>query len=108
MPILSFLTAREHVSKYDIFIPGYTTSSQYKEACISALRHASWLVIDRNWAAANFLRYFPALRDAEPPETKQFELALQSGFEFVARDGQFELRRRVKTVDEAVCAGITE
>jgi hypothetical protein len=108
IPILPFLTAREHVSKYDVFIPGYTTSSQYQEACISALRHASWLVIDRNWTAANFLRYFPTLRDAEPPEKRRFELALQSGFEFVARDGTFELRRRVKSADETVCAGIAE
>ena len=29
----SFLTAREHVSKYDIFVPGYTTPAQYREAC---------------------------------------------------------------------------
>jgi hypothetical protein len=108
MPMLPFLTARQHVSKYDIFIPNYTTPSQYQEACISALRHASWMVIDRNWTAADFVKYFPALRDAEPPEKKRFELALQSGFELVARDGSFELRRRVKTVDETVCAGIAE
>jgi hypothetical protein len=105
MPMLPFLTAREHASKYDVFIPGYTTASQYQETCVSALRQASWVVIlrDPNWLRVNF----PALRD-EPVETKRFELALQTGFEFVARDGPFELRRRVKTVDEAVCAGIAE
>ena len=109
MPMLPFLTAREHVSKYDIFIPGYTTPSQYHEACISAMRRASWLVIDRDWTDPNYLRViFPAIRNAEPPEKKKFELALQSGFEFVARDGAYELRRRVKTVDETVCAGIVE
>ena len=107
-PMLPFLTAREHVSKYDLFIPGYTTPSQYQEACVSALRHASWLVIDRSWTATSFMRNFPALRDAEPPETKRFELALQTGFELVARDGAFELRRRVKTADETLCAGIAE
>ena len=107
MPMLPFLTAREHVSNYDIFVPGYTTPSQYQEACTSALRHASWVEVDRNWTDPNFLRViFPAMRDAEPRETKTFELALQSGFEFVARDGPFELRRRVKTVDESICAGI--
>jgi hypothetical protein len=109
MPMLPFLTVREHVSKYDIFIPDYTTASQYQEACISALRHASWVVIDRNRTDPNSLRaIYPAMRDAEPPETKRFELALQTGFEFVARDGPFELRRRVKTVDETVCAAIAE
>jgi hypothetical protein len=106
IPMLPFLTAREHVSKYDTFIPGYTTPSQYQEACISAMRRASWLVFltDPNWLRVNF----PALGDAEPPETKRFELALQSGFELVARDGPFELRHRVQAVNETVCAGIAE
>jgi hypothetical protein len=109
--MLPFLTAREHVSRYDLFSPGFTSPSQYQEACISALRHASWLFIDRNWTAPDFVKlklYYPATRDVEPPETKRFELALQSGFELVARDEALELRRRVKTVDESVCAGIAE
>ena len=109
LPMLPFLTAREQVSKYDTFVPGYTTPAQYQEACFSALRDATWLVIDRNWTDPNFLRLsFPAMRDAEPRETKRFELALQSAFEFVARDGAFELRRRVKAVNETICAGIAE
>jgi hypothetical protein len=108
MALLPFLTAREHVSKYDIFAPDFTSPFQYQEACIAALR-ASWLVIDRNWTDPNYLRIsYPAIRDAEPPETKKFEMALQRGFEFVARDGPFELRRRVKTVNETVCAGIAD
>jgi hypothetical protein len=52
------------------------------------------------------------MRDAAPSEMERFELALQSGFELVARDGAFEfrrrVRRRVKTVDETVCAGIAK
>jgi hypothetical protein len=111
MAMLPFLTAREHVSKYDLFSPGFTSPSQYQEACISALRNASWLFIDRNWTAPNFVKlrlYYPAMRDTEPPETKRFEQALQTGFELAARDGAFELRRRVKTVDETVCKGIAE
>jgi hypothetical protein len=108
IPMLPFVTAREHVSKYDIFIPGYTSPSQYEEACMSAVRRATWLVIDRSWTAPNFLRTFPAIRDAEPAETRRFELALQSGFEFVARDGPFELRRRVKAANETICVGIAE
>jgi len=111
MPMVPFLTAREHVSKYDLFIPGFTSPSQYQEACISVLRQASWLVIAGNWTAPNFERlrlYYPAMRDADLSGTKRFELALQSGFEFVTRDGAFELRRRVKTADDTVCAGIAE
>jgi hypothetical protein len=107
--MLPFLTTREQVSKYDIFVSNYTTPSQYQEVCISAMQRASWIVLDRNWTDHNFVKArFPAIRNAEPRERKRFELALQSGFEFVARDGTFELRRRVKTVDETVCAGIAE
>jgi hypothetical protein len=109
MPMLPFLTAREHVSKYDLFYPYYTTPSQYQEACLSVLRHASWLVIDRNWTSGDLRRLkrsFPTMQEAAPPEMERFELALQSGFEFVVRDGALELRRRVKTADETICAGI--
>jgi hypothetical protein len=48
------------------------------------------------------------MRDADLPETRRFELALQRAFELVARDGAFELRWRVKRADETVCAGIAE
>jgi hypothetical protein len=108
MPMLPFLTAREHVSKYDIFIPGYTTSSQYQEACISALQYATWLVIDRSWTAVTLRRYFPALRDAAPRETTGFESALERAFEFVAREGTFELRRRIDNVNETICVAVAE
>ena len=108
MPMLPFLTARRHVSRYDIFTPGYTLPSQYKEACVSAIRNASWLVIDRNWTDREFLTtVFPAMRDPALEETRKFEQALEAGFEFVAREGPFELRRRLRGVDDSVCAGIT-
>lgn len=108
MPMLPFLTARNHVSRYDIFVPNYTLPSQYQEACLSSMRHAVWVVIDRTWTDDVFLKAFPAMRDAAPQEKKMFELALERGFEFVAREGAFEMRRRVKTVDETVCSGISE
>jgi hypothetical protein len=106
MPMLPFLTAREHVSKYDVFIPGYTSSSQYQKACMSLMQHASWLVIGREADPTWLRENFPAISNA--PETRKFELALQTGFEFVARYGLFELRRPVKTVNESVCASIAE
>jgi len=67
-------------------------------------------VIDRNWTNPKFLStVFPAMRDPEPRETKRFEQALETGFEFVAREGSFETRRRrVPAVDESVCAGMAE
>lgn len=73
------------------------------------VRRARWVVIDRYASDPTVLKKtFPAMRDAEPRETKGFELALQRGFEFIARDGRLELRRRVKTVNETVCEGIAD
>jgi hypothetical protein len=109
LAMLPFLTDRDHVSKYDIFTPGYTSPFQYQEVCTAVLQRASWIVIDRNWTTPDFLRLsFPALRNAKPRETKRFELALQSGFDFVARYGPLELRHRAKMVNDAVCAEVAE
>src|SRR5262249_27011401 len=107
--MLPFLTAREQVSKYDVILPGYTSPSQYQDACISTMRHASWVVIDRRWIDPDVLKEeFPAMRNAEPQETKRFEQALDSGFELVAQEGSFELRRRRGGISETVCAGMAE
>jgi hypothetical protein len=111
LPMLPFLSAREHVSGYDIFYPGYTAPSQYQEACISAQRHAAWLVVDRDWTTSDLRRLrraYPTMPDAVPREAKRFELALQRGFEVVARDGTLELARRVRRGDDTVCAGIAD
>jgi len=108
LPMLPFLSARVHVSKYDFFVPDYTSPSQYRDACISAIRHASWLVIDRYSMDSTILRLsYPALR-REPEETKRFERALQLGFELVGRYKAFELRRRLKAVDDGVCEDVTK
>ena len=109
LAMLSFLTAREQVSKYDHFMPGYTLPSQYQDACISVMRHASWVVIDRRLTDPNVLKQlYPAMRDAEPQEKKRFEQALDGGFELVAQEGTFELRRRREGISDTVCAGIAE
>lgn len=108
-PMLPFLTARRHVSRYDIFGPGYTSRSQYQEACVSAMRGASWVVIDRGRTNPEWIRtVFPATPEPEPQETKRFEQALETGFELVAREGVFELRRRGPEADDTLCTGITE
>jgi hypothetical protein len=109
LPMLPFLTAHEQVSKYDLFMPGYTLPSQYQDACQSVMRKAAWVVIDRHLTDPNILKQFcPAIRDADPQEKKRFEQVLDSGFELVAQEGTFELRRRLEGVSDAVCAGITE
>jgi len=48
MPLLPFLTSREHVSKHDLFTAGYTLPSQYREVCRSVMREAAWVVIERS------------------------------------------------------------
>ena len=107
--MLPFLTGRQHTSRYDIFAPGYTLPSQYQEACVSAMRGASWVVIDRGIMSPELLKaVFPALQDPNPREKAKFEQALETGFELVAREGAFELRRRVPGVDETLCSSIAE
>jgi hypothetical protein len=107
--MLPFLTARRHVARYDIFAPGWTLPSQYREACVSAMRGASWVVIDREETHPEWIKAtFPGLPDPQPRETKRFERALETGFEFVAREGIFELRRRVPGANERLCSSIAE
>ena len=108
LPMLPFLTTREHVSKYDIFLPGYTLPSQYQDACISVMRHASWVVIDRRMTHKFLKQVYPAMRESEPRETKRFEQVLGGSFELVAQEGAFELRRRRQGIGETACAGIAE
>jgi hypothetical protein len=108
MPVLTFLAAREHVSKYAGLVPGYTTPAQYQEACLSAVRRASWLVLDRRQADYDFLkRTYPSMPDAKPQETIRFEKALDRAFELVATKGVFDLRRRREGTGDGVCAGIS-
>jgi hypothetical protein len=107
MPMMPFLSGREHVSRYDILTPGYSLPSQYEDACESVMRRAVWIVIDRRWTDPGFLKQvFPALRSPQPPETLAFEQALDRNFDFVARDGTFELRHRRDDVSDAICNDI--
>jgi hypothetical protein len=109
LSMLSFLSGREQVSKYDIFVPGYTLPSQYQDACISVMRHASWVVIDRRLTDPIVMKQlFPAIPDADPQTKRRFEQALDGGFELAAQEGTFELRHRREGIGDAVCADIAE
>ena len=109
MPTIPFLTAREHVGKYDVFAPGYTLPSQYKDACIPVLRHADWVIVDRRWTDPDYLqRVFPAMQNPQPEESKAFEDALGRGFALVAQDQTFELRHRQPGISEAICADVAK
>jgi hypothetical protein len=107
MPMLPFLVARRHVSEYDLLIPWYTTPAQYRDACLSAVRHASWLVLDRRFETySHWQEDFPAMPEAQPLEAVRFERALDDAFEASSTSGFFDLRRRRDGVNDSICAGI--
>ncbi|MBV8916068.1 MAG: hypothetical protein JOZ05_23905 [Acetobacteraceae bacterium] len=106
-PLLPFLTGRPQVSRYDLFVPWYTIPAQYQEACQSVMREADWLVLDRAWSDPKQLAgVFPAMKRQLPPEMVAFEQALDSGFDFVSRDGALEVRKRNPAANAALCADI--
>jgi hypothetical protein len=108
MPLMSFLAAREHVSRYDVILPWYTTPAQYQEACLSAVRHASWVVTDRRSADYGYWKeIYPSMPDTKPLETIRFEESLDHAFELVVTKGFFELRRRRTGTSDAVCDAIS-
>jgi hypothetical protein len=107
MPMLPFVTAHQQVSKYEIFTPTYTTPSQYREACFSAMRDANWIVLDKDAMDPDYLRViYPTISDADPPEKKGLESALRKEFAFVSTIGSYEIRRRTKPTDDSACAAI--
>src|SRR5580658_3404779 len=109
IPLLPFLAARDHASRNDIFMPGYTLPSQYRAACLSIMRHVTWVVVDRNWTDPIILkRVWPAMANVKPPETAAFEQALGAGFELVAQEGSFELLHRRAGITDSVCSAIVE
>ena len=108
LQMLPFLLDRQQVSKYDLFIPGYTTPEQYQETCFNVMREATWVVIDRTFREDPqiLLEAFPSLHDPSRPEMRRFEEALDEAFEPVRRFGVIEIRRRRGQPSETACAGI--
>ena len=103
--MLPYLVRRTQVSRYDAFVPHYTTPAQYQEACRDVMRQASWVVIDWKWTPR--LWKGVGVRLPFPPEFGRFEKVLDEGFEPVERFGQIEIRKRRQQASEAVCAGIS-
>ncbi len=110
--MLAFLTARKHVSKYDIITPYYTTAVEYQEACRDAVRDASWVVIDLPLDPLDdFLSWkklLPSMPNVAPQEAVRFRQAIESAFELSSKDGTFELRRRREGASDSVCDRIAE
>ncbi len=103
-PLLPFLTGRVHPARVDIFVPRYTTQAQFREACLSMVRNATWVVFDRTWTTEYWQQVFPAMRGAAASERMRFEEAIERNFVFVAREGAFEFRRRAPEAEQELCA----
>jgi len=107
LQMLPFLVRRTQVSRYDVFVPHYTTPAQYQEACLDVMRQASWVVIDRKYTEDPNEWKGMGVKRPLPPEYGRFEKVLDEGFERVERFGAIEIRKRRKQASEAACADIS-
>lgn len=107
LPMLPYLTGRQHPAALDVMVPGYNTADQFRETCARVVREARWLIVDRTWSDPRKLReLFPTLADYDPPEKRAFESAMARAFDSVAhRSSTFELRRRGSVVPDTMCGG---
>ncbi len=109
MPMVPYLAQRRQVSRYDIFIPEYTTKAQYYEACQDVVGNADWVVLDLHlMKPKTWVQIFPGMSNPSPPETQAFERVLQQNFQFARDFGVFEVRRRTGTADAAACGQIMQ
>jgi hypothetical protein len=107
-PLLPYLTGRRHAAAVDVMVPGYTTAEQFRKTCVRVATDAQWVVIDRQLSDPNVLRtIYPAMRDPDPPEKRDFEAALGVVFdEVVYASTRFELRKRSGDVAAVPCERI--
>lgn len=107
LPMLPYLTGRQHVAAVDVMVPGYTTPEQFRETCGRVVRDARWLVVDRTWSDPRKLHsLFPAMADHNPPEKRAFEAAVAQAFDKVVhRSSTFEVRQRGTAVADTLCPG---
>jgi hypothetical protein len=107
-PLLPYLTGRRHAAAVDVMIPGYTIAEHFRKTCVQVASDAQWVVIDRLLSDPIVLRkMYPALRDPDPPEKREFEAVLRAGFgDVVYTSGRYELRRRSREGPEVPCERI--
>ena len=86
-------------------VPGYTSAEQFRDTCVRVASEAHWVVIDLQWSDPNFLRkIFPAMRDPDPPEKREFEAALRVLFDTIVHvSTRFELRKRSGSASATLC-----
>jgi len=106
-PLLPYLTGRHHVAAVDLMVPGYTSAEQFRQTCVRVATEAEWLVVDRKWTPAFFHRVFPAIRDPDPPEKRDFEKALLVAFDIIVyASTRFEVRKRSGYLPATLCEKI--
>ena len=107
-PLLPYLTARRHAAAVDIMIPGFTIAEHFRRTCQQVKTGALWVVIDRQLSDPTVLRrIYPAMRDPDPPEKREFEAVLRGAFdEVVYTSGRYELRRRSSERSAVPCERI--
>ena len=104
MPMLSYLTGRQQASRYEIFLPYYTTALQYSEACEVVMGNVSFAVVNMNWIDQSILqKIFPAMKEGRVAEKEEFDAVLHSGFAPYWQGGAFQMLRRVKDVPDDTC-----
>jgi hypothetical protein len=103
MPMLPYLTGKDQVSRYDVFVPHYTTAQQFAEACEAMWQHAAIVVVNTKWTDGPFLRtVFPSLTGFDVNQ-QAFDQALNAGFATQWQSGTFEVLRRRAGVLVDVC-----
>ena len=94
MAMVPFLTRREQVGNYDIFLPYYTTRTQYEDAAEDVAQQATWVVYDRRDSDPRHMReIYPRMPEAMPPEYGAMETLLGRRFKTVWSNKRFEIRR---------------
>jgi hypothetical protein len=107
-PLLPYLTGRRHAAAVDVMIPGFTNADYFRETCVQVAADVQWVVIDRRLSDPTVLRtIYPAMRDANPPEKREFEAVLRAVFDQVVyTSGRYELRRRSREGSAVPCGRI--
>lgn len=103
-PLLPYLAGRVQVSRYDLFLPSYTTVEQYRNACLSVMRDADWLLLHRYLMTTDYFRRdYAAMPNPTPPERVRFEQVLEIGFTPSSKYGDYELLRRTDAAGPGLC-----
>jgi hypothetical protein len=114
MPLLPYLMAKKQVSKYDVFVPFYTTAAQYGEATKDVLERASEIVVDTKWNNEEFLlRALPAMKPEKDKNKEEFERALYNCFTLewqsalqIGQYSQFQILRRITEAPADSCSKV--